>query len=117
MLTEEDCAVVNEIGSTDAFGNSYIFGRLIDKFPYPSKSCPYCERKLVIVNAVHLIGDELHYKAVYIDGNINCPVYDKGAKVCYAKIYYSSDYAFENFHNVKFPVKRWGQENLYTYYK
>jgi|TARA_Y100000310_G_scaffold87866_1_gene84748 hypothetical protein len=109
--------VVNEIGTTDHFGNAYIIGRVIPKFPYPTRRCPYCNCKLIIANAVHYSPAPEHYKAVFIDGNINCSVYNEGAKQCYAKVYYSSEEAAARFYNVKFPVRRWGQKELYTIYK
>jgi|TARA_Y100000034_G_scaffold132590_1_gene195963 hypothetical protein len=118
-MTDDDSKyeVVNEIGTTDIFGNHYIMGNIIKGFPYTERRCPYCDKKLILANAVHIQKNPEHYKAVYIDGNINCPVYDEGAKKCYSKIYYSSDNAFSMLHNIKFPVKRWGQDELYTVYK
>ena len=110
-------AVVNPVGTTDAFGNHYILGRIIPGFPYAERRCPYCEHKLVIANAVHDNDSAEHYKAVYIDANKDCPIFDMEAQQCYAKIYYSSTYAAHKFENVKFPVKRWEQEELYTIYQ
>jgi hypothetical protein len=109
--------VVNPVGTTDAFGNHYILGRVIKDFPYARRRCPYCEFKLVLANAVHRSDAPEHYKAVLICGNINCSVYDLDAQKCYAKIYYSSESASYIFYNVKFPVKRFEQEELYTIYQ
>ena len=109
--------VVNPVGTTDKFGNHYILGRIIKDFPYARRRCPYCEYKLAIANAVHETDTQEHYKAVLICGNINCPVYDLDAQQCYAKIYYSSEHSSRIFYNVKFPVKRFEQEELYRIYQ
>jgi len=93
-----------------------ILGRVIPDFPYPEKICPYCFKKLVVVNAIHY-EDKYHFKALYLDPNPKCPIYDEGARVAYAKIYYSSEEAFEYYRDVKIPVQRWSQEDLYTIYE
>lgn len=93
-----------------------IIGRVIQDFPYPDKTCPYCNSILKVVNAIHYENDKYHYKALYLDPNPRCPVYDEGAMKAYARVYYSSEEAFEYFRDVKIPVQRWTQENLYTIY-
>jgi len=40
----------------------------------------------------------------------------KAKRKAYAKVYYSSEEAFEYYRDVKIPVQRWNQENLYTIY-
>lgn len=94
-----------------------ILGRIIPDFPYPEKLCPYCNAKLKVVNAIHYEQDKYHFKALYLDPNPKCPVYDEGARKAYARIYYSSEEAFEYYRDVKIPVQRWTQENLYTIYQ
>ena len=94
-----------------------ILGGLKDDFPYPEKLCPYCNCKLKPVNAVHWHGDIYQYKALYLDENPNCPAYDEGAKQAYARIYYTSEDAFNYFRDVKMPVQRWTQEDLYSIYQ
>jgi hypothetical protein len=94
-----------------------ILGRVIEDFPYPTKLCPYCNTKLVVVNAIHWHGDPYQYKAIYLDPNPNCPVYDEEALQAYARIYYTSDDAFEYFRDVKIPVQRWTKEDLYSIYQ
>ena len=94
-----------------------LIGRVIEDFPYPEKLCPYCNAKLVVVNAVHYQEDPYQFKALYLDPNIKCPVYNEGARKAYARIYYSTDDAYAYFHEVKIPVKRWSQEDLYTIYQ
>lgn len=93
-----------------------LIGRVIKDFPYPEKTCPYCNAILTVVNAIHYENDKYHFKALYLDPNPRCPVYDEGAKKAYARVYYSSEEAFEYFRDVKIPVQRWNQENLYTIY-
>lgn len=94
-----------------------ILGRLIKHFPYPEKLCPYCNAILKVVNAIHYEKDKYHFKALYLDPNPGCPVYDEGVQRAYARIYYSSEEAFWYFQNVKIPVQRWTQEDLYTIYQ
>jgi hypothetical protein len=94
-----------------------ILGRVIKDFPYPEKLCPYCNTTLKVVNAIHYEQDKYHFKALYLDPNPNCPVYDEGAKRAYARIYYSSEEAFWYYQNVKIPVQRWSQSELYTIYQ
>lgn len=94
-----------------------LLGRIIPGFPYPQKVCPYCMKTLVVVNAVHWEGDQYQYKALYLDPNGDCPVYDEGAKQAYARIYYSGEDAYAYFHDVMIPVQRWSREDLYTMYK
>ena len=94
-----------------------ILGKIIKDFPYPVKVCPYCLKELKIVNAIHWQGDDWQFKALNLDPNPKCPVYDEGAMQAYARIYYSSEDAFEYFRNIQIPVQRWNQEDLYTIYK
>jgi hypothetical protein len=94
-----------------------IFGQLIKDFPYPVKVCPYCMKEMKVVNAVHYEPDKYQYKALYLDPNPSCPVYDEGARKAYARIYYSSEDAYIAFHNISIPVQRWERDDLYSYYK
>lgn len=94
-----------------------IFAQLIKDFPYPVKMCPYCMKEMKVVNAVHYEPDKFQYKALYLDPNPDCPVYDEGARKAYARLYYSSEDAYIAFHNISIPVQRWNQEDLYSYYK
>ena len=94
-----------------------ILGRVIKDFPYPEKLCPYCNFRLVVVNAIHYELDKYQFKALYLDPNPNCPVYDEGAFKAYARVYYSSEDAFESFRDIKIPVARWGRDDLLTYYQ
>lgn len=94
-----------------------ILGRVIEGFPYPEKICPYCFKKMVVVNALHWEGDKYQYKALYLDPNADCPVYDEGAMQAYARIYYSSEDAFNYYRDVQIPVQRWGRDDLYSVYQ
>jgi hypothetical protein len=94
-----------------------IFGQVIKDFPYPVKLCPYCNSELKVVNAVHWDKDRYQYKALYLDPNPSCPIYDEGVMRAYARIYYTSEDAFNYFRDVKIPVKRWTRDDLYTIYQ
>jgi hypothetical protein len=95
----------------------HILGGKIDDFPYPEKICPFCFKKLVVVQAIHLSTDKYQYKALYLDANSECPVYDEGVRKAYARMYYTSDDAYVAFHDVSMPVYRWGRSELVSYYK
>lgn len=94
-----------------------LMGRVIPDFPYPEKLCPYCNAKLVVVNAIHWHEDPYQFKAVYLDPNPKCPVYDEDALKAYARIYYTSEDAFNYFRDVQIPVQRWSREDLYSIYQ
>lgn len=102
MIDQSDCTLI---------------GRLIKDFPYPEKICPYCSKKLTIVNAIHWAQDAYHFKALYLDSNPDCPVYNEGSRSAYARVYYSSKEAYISFQDVYIPVQRWNQQDLYSYYK
>src|SRR5690349_561808 len=70
------------------------FGKVIDGFPYIERYCPYCERKMTLVNAIHIQDDPMHYKAVLICMYHLCPHMDRDpCGDAYVRIYYSSQYA------------------------
>lgn len=94
-----------------------LMGRVIPDFPYPEKLCPYCNAKLVVVNAVHWHEDPYQFKAVYLDPNPKCPIYDEEALQAYARVYYTSEDAFNYFRDVQIPVQRWNREELYSIYQ
>jgi hypothetical protein len=54
---------------------------------------------------------------LYLDNNPDCSAYDEGARLAYARIYYTSEDAFHYFRDVKMPVQRWTQEDLYSVYE
>jgi len=94
-----------------------IVGGKIKDFPYPDKSCPYCNKILFVVNAIHLYQDKFQYKALYFCHNPQCRAYDEGARKAYARIVYSSEDAFHSFHRVEIPVQRWSKEDLVSFYQ
>ncbi len=96
---------------------AHILGGKIKDFPYPNRSCPFCNKLLYVVNAIHLQEDKFQYKALYFCNNAECRVYDEGARKAYARIIYSSDDAFEAFHRIEIPVQRWSKEDLVSYYQ
>jgi len=94
-----------------------IVGGKIKDFPYPDRSCPYCNKILFVVNAIHLYQDKFQYKALYFCHNPQCRAYDEGARKAYARIVYSSEDAFHSFHRVEIPVQRWSKEDLVSFYQ
>lgn len=66
---------------------------VIKGFPYPTRFCPYCEEPTKVLRALHIQGEEEHYKAVMICDNPNCGAYDEEAKEAYVRVYYSTPYA------------------------
>lgn len=102
---------------TNLINHGHILGGVIKDFPYPEKICPFCMKKLKVVQAIHLTTDKYQYKALYLDPNPGCPVYDENVRKAYARIYYSSDDAYAAFHDVSMPVYRWEQDDLVSYYK
>jgi hypothetical protein len=102
---------------TTLINQGHILGGKIKDFPYPEKVCPFCMSKLAVVQAIHLTTDKYQYKALYLDPNPDCPVYEEKVRKAYARIYYSSDDAYGAFHDVSMPVYRWEQEDLVSYYK
>jgi hypothetical protein len=94
-----------------------IMGRVLPNFPYPDKECPYCYQKLKVVNAIHWEEDMYQYKALYLDPNPDCSVYDEGARKAYARIVYSTEQAYAEFNSLFITVQRWEREDLYSYYK
>jgi hypothetical protein len=94
-----------------------ILGQIIKDFPYPTRTCPYCNKNLVVVNAVHWHEDRYQYKALYFCAYSKCPVYDEGAKKAYARIVYSSEDAAAYFWRVQIPVQRWEQADVVSIYE
>lgn len=101
----------------DLINQGHILGGKIKDFPYPDKFCPFCMTKLVVVQAIHLDMDKYQFKALYLDPNPDCPLYNDNIRKAYARIYYSSDDAYAAFNDVTMPVYRWEQEDLVSYYK
>jgi len=95
----------------------HILGGKIKDFPYPDRSCPFCNKVLYVVNAIHVQEDKFQYKALYFCTNPNCSAYDEGARKAYARIVYSSEDAFQAFHRIEIPVQRWSKEDLVSYYQ
>lgn len=98
-------------------GMRMILGQLIKDFPYPVRTCPYCNKNLVVVNAIHWHEDKFQYKALYFCSNSKCSVYNEGAKQAYARIVYSSEDAAHYFWKIRIPVQRWEQEDVVTIYE
>jgi hypothetical protein len=82
-----------------------------NNFSYKELFCPFCERELTIVEAIHIENHLEHYKGLYICFNPECGAYDYEARKAYVKIYYSSQEAYNTLDmhriNVKgVPIKR-----------
>lgn len=71
-----------------------LLSKKIDFFPYPERFCPFCERTLECVDAIHISREQEHYKALYMCMNDQCGAFDMEAKKAYARIYFSSEEAY-----------------------
>jgi len=84
----------------EAFKGKYVT-RLIDGFPYLIKSCRFCKQELLLIEAVHIQGQEEIYKTLYFCENDDCPAYDEPARKQYAKVYYSCEDAYERLETLR----------------
>jgi len=85
-----------------------LLGKPIPNFPYPEKMCRYCNKKCEMTDAIHVTESPEIYKALYICKNPRCDVFDEPARKAYAKVYYSSDEAYEGLevHRIWHDTKR-----------
>lgn len=72
-----------------------LIGKRIKNFPYPEKRCRFCNKKCELVDAIHIAERPEEYKALFICMNNSCPCFDEEARAAYAKVYYSSDEAYQ----------------------
>lgn len=72
-----------------------LIGGRIANFPYGEKKCRYCNKNCELIDVVHIYDRPEHYKALYICQNRSCACYDEEARKAYAKVYYSSDEAYQ----------------------
>lgn len=72
-----------------------LIGQRIKNFPYPERKCPYCSKKCDLVDAIHIQASPEMYKALYICQNPSCGAYDEPAMKAYARVYYSSQEAYQ----------------------
>jgi hypothetical protein len=77
------------------FFRGELIGNLIPAFPYAERFCPYCNQPCELVEAIHLQKEPEHYKALFLCQNPRCECYDEEAKSQYARVYYSSNEAFD----------------------
>ncbi len=77
------------------FFRGQLMGKVIPGFPYLDKHCTYCNKKLQLVDAIHVTESPEIYKALYICMNDRCEAFDEPARKAYAKVYYSSEEAYE----------------------
>jgi hypothetical protein len=85
-----------KLDEAESFFRGNSLGHLIDGFPYAERYCPYCQRECTVVDAIHIQEEPEHYKALFICFNGNCGAYDEEARTAYARVYYSSDFAFRH---------------------
>ena len=71
-----------------------LIGSRINNFPYPERYCTYCNKKCDLVDAIHVRENPEMYKALYICQNPKCDAFDDEAREAYAKVYYSSESAY-----------------------
>ena len=76
-----------------------------NNFPYKELFCPFCERELTLIEAIHVENHLEHYKALHICFNKECGAYDEPARRAYAKIYYSSPEAYYTLDSYRINVK------------
>lgn len=88
----------------NAFGEP--LAKKIDGFPYAERFCPFCERELTLEKAAHIAEEPMHYKALYLCHNPSCGAYDEDAGKAYARVYYSSQEAFEKLELTRLLYER-----------
>jgi hypothetical protein len=86
-----------EYPAYDADLHAPVMSRVIPGYSYPERFCPYCERKVQVINAIHAEGDEEVYKAIMVCMNDECGAFDEPAKKAYLRVYYSCELAREMF--------------------
>lgn len=96
----------------DYFRNGLIPSKRTN-FPYPERNCPFCERELTLMEAIHVTDALQDFKALFICFNKDCGAYDEAAGKAYSRVYYSSNEAFEALEQARivvqdFPTKERG---------
>jgi hypothetical protein len=81
-----------------------LLPQLRGNFPYPERFCPYCERELTLIEAIHIQDHLEHYKALYLCLNTECGAYDEAAGQAYARVYYSSNEAYNGLETARIAV-------------
>lgn len=83
-----------------------VMAKIIPGFPYPPRFCPFCQRQLEVINAIHKTGEEEIFKAIMICENPECGAFDEEAKKAYARVYYSCTEAQHIFEAVLLRARR-----------
>lgn len=83
-----------------------LLTKKIDRFPYPTRWCPFCERELAVWDAIHWNEEQLIYKALLVCENNTCPAYDSESEKQYVRVYYSCKEAMMLFDNFKFGFRQ-----------
>ena len=76
-----------------------------NNFPYPERFCPFCERELSLMEAIHIDGHLEDFKALYLCLNKDCGAYDEAAGQAYSRVYYSSNEAYASLENARIVVE------------
>lgn len=92
--------ITNKINLKEIFLNGAL-GHKMPHFPYPERSCPFCERPVTIVEAVHIQEHPENFKVLFICFNPECGAYDEAAGQAYARVYYSSVEAYRLLEQVR----------------
>lgn len=79
----------------NSFFRGNLIGSKIKDFPYLDRYCTYCNKKCELVDAIHIALTPQDYKALYICMNPRCEAFDEPARAAYARVYYSSQDAFD----------------------
>lgn len=96
-------SLTTNVSIEDYFRNGLLPNKRTD-FPYPARFCRFCERELQLIDAIHLQDEMESYKALYICLHDDCGAYDEDAGQAYARVYYSSQRAFENLEQARINV-------------
>jgi hypothetical protein len=90
----------NYIPGYDAKTGDVILPHKYQDFPYPSRNCPFCEKELIVVNAIHATNEPYIFKAIYLCLDRNCGCFDLEARSAYSRVYYSCNEALEAFETI-----------------
>ena len=88
----------------DYFRNDLIPSKR-NNFPYPQRFCPFCERELSLMEAIHVQENLEDFKALFICLNNKCGAYDEAAGQAYSRVYYSSNEAYASLEQARIVVE------------
>lgn len=88
----------------DVFRNG-LLPKKRTNFPYAQRFCPFCEKELTLVEAIHIQESLNDYKALFICFNKDCGAYDEEARQAYCRVYYSSNEAYQVLEQARIIVE------------